>query len=92
MKDLLAKYQNLTVDKKAEVAHQAMMKLVIDEGWATKRYLGLWGKIIKKSGIYPEALEKLIRMAKQGDYNARGWTRNRLQNNDWGSWLQNKTK
>lgn len=82
---------NLTIDKKnAEVSHQRMMKLIIDAGWGDKRYLGVWGKIIKSSCIHPDALEKLIRMAHSSGYNARGWCRNRLQNNDWRSWLSNK--
>lgn len=84
----------LTVDPKAEVAHQNMMQQLIDEKWVSneptkeaERWKGKWGKLIKDSQIYPEALKKLITMAHKGDYNARGWTRNRLQKNDWASWL-----
>ena len=87
----------LTVDKKAEVAHQAMMKQLVDAGFVTqddKRWLGKWGKLLKQNaplGFFPDHLtaiiSKGIKLEREGKANARGFVRNRLQNADWRKWL-----
>ena len=76
--------RTFTVEAKQEVAHQTMMGMVIAEGWAPKRYQGLWGRWIKASGITPYDLERLIAYAKSlEDFCPRGFTRNRLKKGDW---------
>ena len=66
--------------QKKEVEHQAMMGLVIEEGYAKGVYLGLWGRIIKESKITEFQLKKLIQKANTlTDYSSRGYVRNRLQ-------------
>lgn len=85
---------NLKVDPKSEVAHQNMMKQIKDAGWGDKRWLGMWGRLIKQNvvnnGFCPEHLQKLISRSKEAEkagYNARGWLRNRLQKADWRKYL-----
>ncbi len=64
------------------------MKQITDEGWGNnKRYLGMWGKIIKKNTISPDILKSLIKKAKGLEkakgYSARGLVRRWLQEGTW---------
>lgn len=72
-------------EKSSEVEHQAMMKMVIDEGYAPKSYQPAWGKWIKDSEISQYDLDRVIRLARtlQNKYCPRGFVRKRLINKDW---------
>lgn len=80
---------------KAEVAHQNMMKQITDAGWGQKRWLGVWGRLIKRNaeqlGFSPDNLATIIKKGQEleraGKANARGFVRNRLQNGDWRKYL-----
>jgi len=70
---------------KAHCAHQAMMELVIKEGYATKEWQPMWARIIKQSGINDPDLDRLIRVARTlpSNYSEAGFVRNRLIQRDW---------
>lgn len=61
-----------------------MMELVINAGYAPKKYQPRWAKWIKDSGINDIDLQRIITIAEslQG-YSAQGYVRNRLINRDW---------
>ena len=69
----------------AHCAHQAMMEMVITEGYATKEWQPMWAHIIKNSGISDVDLERLIRIARTlpSRYSPAGFVRNRLIRKDW---------
>lgn len=69
---------------KAKCEHQQMMELVINAGYAPKKYQAMWGKLIKKSGINDIDLQRLITVAESlNGYCPRGFVRNRLRDGDW---------
>lgn len=77
-------------ETKAVVEHQDMMGMVVNEGYATGRWVASWGKWIKSSGVTSYQLERLIQKAKsleaQKKVSACGFVRNRLQKKDWHKW------
>ena len=70
---------------KAKCAHQAMMELVINEGYATKEWQPMWARIIKTSGINDVDLNRLVGIARMlpNNYSPAGFVRNRLIHRDW---------
>lgn len=72
--------KTFTIQEKKEVEHQAMMGRLVKEGYAVGRYVGMWGKLVKSSGVTDFQLEKLIKKARTlKDYSPCGFVRNRLQ-------------
>lgn len=74
--------------------HQKMMQMIKDEGWGDKKYLPIWGRLIKfnvKSNAFCiEHLKTLISKAHEAEragFSGRGWLRNRLQKADWRRYL-----
>lgn len=74
-----------TSDTKAHCAHQAMMEMVINEGYATKEWQPIWARIIKQSGISDLDLKRIIQLARSlpKQYSPAGFVRNRLIQKDW---------
>ena len=72
-------------ESKAHCAHQAMMEKVIIEGYAKGKWIPVWARIIKHSGINDLEFERLIDLAKSlpTKYSACGFVRNRLIKKDW---------
>jgi hypothetical protein len=62
-----------------------MMEMVIVEGYAKGKWIPVWARIIKHSGINDLELERLIELAKSlpANYSACGFVRNRLIEKDW---------
>ena len=69
---------------KAKCEHQEMMELVINAGYAPKKYQPRWAKWIKQSGINVLDLQRLITIAESlTGYSPKGFVRNRLIDRDW---------
>ena len=66
-----------------------MMEMVINAGYAPKKYQRRWGKWIKQSGINAIDLQRLITVA-QGlpkTYAPEGFVRNKLIGGDWAKYI-----
>lgn len=85
MKKIEFDQTNLKSETKAHCAHQAMMEMVILEGYAKGKWLPVWARIIKESGINDIELEQLIGVARSlpNEYSPCGFVRNRLVERDW---------
>jgi hypothetical protein len=85
MKKIAFDQKRFKSETKAHCAHQAMMEMVITEGYAKGKWIPVWARIIKRSGINDLELERLIDLAQSlpGKYSACGFVRNRLIEKDW---------
>ena len=77
-------------ETKASCAHQAMMEIVINEGYATKEWQPMWARIIKLSGINDLDLKRLVHLARSlpSQYSPAGFVRNRLIHKDWTKYFE----
>jgi len=85
MKRISFDFPSKSREVKAHCAHQAMMELVIREGYATKKWQPMWARIIKQSEISDIDLVRLICVARKlpDRYSPAGFVRNRLMGKDW---------
>lgn len=85
MKKIVFDHIRFEPKTKAHCAHQAMMEMVIGEGYAKGKWIPVWARIIKRSGINDLELERLINLARSlpSKYSACGFVRNRLIEKDW---------
>ena len=86
MKQISSLFENKKIEKtKARCQHQELMELVINAGYAPKKFQPRWAKWLKQSGINSIDLKRLIEVAKKlpADYSPAGFVRNRLLAQDW---------
>lgn len=74
-----------SIEEKQAVDQQTMMGMIDQQGWLQKRWMGVWGKLIKDSHITPYDLDRLVRYAvsRSDKFHPRGFVRNRLRDRDW---------